>query len=344
MCAQLAAWGAAQRPPVPPASLHLYVDGARVAEGGDHDHVSFATVESTGLFGATVTAGAAAEVVVAAMRAGEQGQEDPRTQGRGQKEAAAGEAAGPRVEAEAGAAGAGAGAGVHLHAGAGYNAGAATAAAAEAGAAEAGAAAAAAAEAGAAGAAEEARILLAPDLRKHLMRVVFAEEWAESITASHPAGPHTPGPRLRTVSSYWNGTELLRPPCTRPITVRSKCTCTSLPLPPPPPCISPTSRSLHGVAFTGAGVRPGRRRRQICTGTQVHREQTFGLSGAAKGGVRPCHPDTPARATALGTHWREVDIIIRALAGKYPAGLDLIARVAAGGSEEEKAALGVTWF
>ena len=60
--------------------------------------------------------------------------------------------------------------------------------------------------------------------------------------------------------------------------------------------------------------------------------------------MRPCPVDTPGRATALGTHWREVDIITRALAGKYPAGLNLIARVASGGSEEEKAALGVTWF
>jgi len=92
----------------------------------------------------------------------------------------------------------------------------------------------------AAAAAEEARALLRPDLRKHLMKVVFAEEWAASIAAAHP--------------------------------------------------------------------------------------------------------ESEPRAALLSTHWHEVGIISRALAGRYPAGLGLVARVAAVGSAEEQAALGVTWF
>ena len=76
---------------------------------------------------------------------------------------------------------------------------------------------------GATAAAEEARALLAPNLRKHLMKVIFAQEWAESIVAAHP--------------------------------------------------------------------------------------------------------DSTGRTAALETHWREVDVIARALAGKYPAGLDLVAKV-----------------
>ena len=48
-------------------------------------------------------------------------------------------------------------------------------------------------------------------------------------------------------------------------------------------------------------------------------------AGGARGGVggehRAAHPDTPARAEALATHWKEVDLIARALAGRFPRGL-----------------------
>ena len=60
--------------------------------------------------------------------------------------------------------------------------------------------------------------------------------------------------------------------------------------------------------------------------------------------IAAAHPESPGRTAALETHWREVDVIARALAGKYPEGLNLVARVSTGGSEEDKAALGVTWF
>jgi hypothetical protein len=89
---------------------------------------------------------------------------------------------------------------------------------------------------------EEARALLRPDMRKHLMRVVHAEEWAASIEAAHP--------------------------------------------------------------------------------------------------------DTPARAEALATHWKEVDVIARALAGRFPRGLARVAEASTGGASDARAreTLGVEWF
>ena len=41
--------------------------------------------------------------------------------------------------------------------------------------------------------------------------------------------------------------------------------------------------------------------------------------------IEAAHPDTPARAEALATHWKEVDLIARALAGRFPRGLARIA-------------------
>lgn len=60
--------------------------------------------------------------------------------------------------------------------------------------------------------------------------------------------------------------------------------------------------------------------------------------------IAAAHPESPARTAALETHWKEVEVISRVLAGKYPKGLELIARVMASGSKDDKAALRVTWF
>ena len=60
--------------------------------------------------------------------------------------------------------------------------------------------------------------------------------------------------------------------------------------------------------------------------------------------IRNAHPPSAARADALETHAREVATIARALAGRYPEGVRLVARVAESGTEQEKERLGVTWL
>ena len=58
--------------------------------------------------------------------------------------------------------------------------------------------------------------------------------------------------------------------------------------------------------------------------------------------IEAAHPDTPARAEALATHWKEVDLIARALAGRFPRGLARIAEASRGGASEKTP--GVEWF
>ena len=60
--------------------------------------------------------------------------------------------------------------------------------------------------------------------------------------------------------------------------------------------------------------------------------------------IRNAHPPSAARADALETHAREAATIARALAGRYPEGVRLVARVAESGTEQEKERLGVTWL
>ena len=60
--------------------------------------------------------------------------------------------------------------------------------------------------------------------------------------------------------------------------------------------------------------------------------------------IRNAHPPSAAREDALATHAREAATIARALAGRYPEGVRLVARVAESGTEREKERLGVTWL
>ena len=62
--------------------------------------------------------------------------------------------------------------------------------------------------------------------------------------------------------------------------------------------------------------------------------------------IEAAHPDTPARAEALATHWKEVDVIARALAGRFPRGLARVAEASTGGASDARAreTLGVEWF
>ena len=62
--------------------------------------------------------------------------------------------------------------------------------------------------------------------------------------------------------------------------------------------------------------------------------------------IEASHPDTPERKMALDTHWREVDVISRALAGKFPAGLAEVAAMSGPGEDAERAraATRVEWF
>ena len=60
--------------------------------------------------------------------------------------------------------------------------------------------------------------------------------------------------------------------------------------------------------------------------------------------IRNAHPPSAARDAALETHAREVAVISRALAGKYPEGVRLVAETAERGTEREKERLGVTWL
>lgn len=60
--------------------------------------------------------------------------------------------------------------------------------------------------------------------------------------------------------------------------------------------------------------------------------------------IRNAHPPSEAREDALETHAREAATIARALAGRYPEGVRLVARVAESGTEREKERLGVTWL
>jgi hypothetical protein len=58
--------------------------------------------------------------------------------------------------------------------------------------------------------------------------------------------------------------------------------------------------------------------------------------------IEDAHPDTPARAEALETHWREVGVIARALMRRAPRGMEAAAK---GAGEIQR--LGVntdTWF
>jgi len=48
--------------------------------------------------------------------------------------------------------------------------------------------------------------LLSPQVRKHVMRLVYAEEWALSIEESHPCGPE----RDEVIRQHWNEVALIR--------------------------------------------------------------------------------------------------------------------------------------
>jgi hypothetical protein len=56
------------------------------------------------------------------------------------------------------------------------------------------------------------------------------------------------------------------------------------------------------------------------------------------------HPPSDARVSALSTHHLEVTQIMRALAGKFPEGVKLVAHVAENGTWEQKDRLGVKWL
>jgi len=56
------------------------------------------------------------------------------------------------------------------------------------------------------------------------------------------------------------------------------------------------------------------------------------------------HPPSPVRDLVLATHQEEVETIMRALAGKFPEGIQLIAHVAENGTREEKGRMGVRWL
>ena len=56
------------------------------------------------------------------------------------------------------------------------------------------------------------------------------------------------------------------------------------------------------------------------------------------------HPPSPVRDLVLATHQEEVEKIMRALAGKFPEGIQLIAHVAENGTREEKGRMGVRWL
>ena len=64
--------------------------------------------------------------------------------------------------------------------------------------------------------------------------------------------------------------------------------------------------------------------------------------------IAESHPDTPERTKSLDTHWREVDVIARALGGKYPRGLARIASAMGservGATREKLGGLEVPWF
>jgi hypothetical protein len=60
--------------------------------------------------------------------------------------------------------------------------------------------------------------------------------------------------------------------------------------------------------------------------------------------IRNAHPPSAARDDALETHEKEVATIARALFGKYPEGVSLVAKVAESGTEREKEKLQVTWL
>ena len=64
--------------------------------------------------------------------------------------------------------------------------------------------------------------------------------------------------------------------------------------------------------------------------------------------IAESHPDTPERTRALETHRREVDVIARAIGGRYPRGLARIGSAMGserGGSVRERlGGLEVRWF
>ena len=60
--------------------------------------------------------------------------------------------------------------------------------------------------------------------------------------------------------------------------------------------------------------------------------------------IQNAHPPSAARDDALETHEKEVATIARALFGKYPEGVSLVAKVAESGTEREKEKLQVTWL
>jgi hypothetical protein len=60
--------------------------------------------------------------------------------------------------------------------------------------------------------------------------------------------------------------------------------------------------------------------------------------------IEQAHADSEARGRMVRTHRDETAIIARALAGTYPEGIRLLARIAESGTEEEKDKLGVTWL
>ena len=51
-----------------------------------------------------------------------------------------------------------------------------------------------------------AAFLMRPDVRKHVCRLVYAEEWARSIEESHPEGQE----RDEVVQQHWHEVELIK--------------------------------------------------------------------------------------------------------------------------------------
>ena len=54
--------------------------------------------------------------------------------------------------------------------------------------------------------AEAEAFLMQPHIRKHVQKLVYAEEWATSIAESHPDGPG----RDAVIQKHWDEVEIIR--------------------------------------------------------------------------------------------------------------------------------------
>ena len=104
------------------------------------------------------------------------------------------------------------------------------------------------------------------------------------------------------------------------------------------PWPEPAAEEIRTMRECEALLAPGMRKHLV---RLVHAEEW-----AAS--IAESHPDTPERTRALETHWREIDVIARAIGGRYPRGLARIGSAMGserGGSVRERlGGLEVRWF